>query len=152
MCNDSQCKDGVEIGDPTETALINFAASKSLNDAKIRNDYPRISEIPFDSDRKLMSTLNVVNGENIMFTKGATDVLVDRMTCSHETKEQIKAQVSELSAQGLRILCFASKKYNAAKITIDDEYDLDFIGLIAMMDPPRAESKYTSLRNVKWQE
>ncbi len=141
LCNDSQCKDGVEIGDPTETALINFAASKSLNDAKIRNDYPRISEIPFDSDRKLMSTLNVVNGENIMFTKGATDVLVDRMTCSHETKEQIKAQVSELSAQGLRILCFASKKYNAAKITIDDEYDLDFIGLIAMMDPPRAESK-----------
>ena len=88
-----------------------------------------------------MSTLNDVNGENIMFTKGAADVLVDRMNCTHEEKEQIKAQVSELSAQGLRILCFASKKYNVSEITTEDEYGLDFIGLIAMMDPPRAESK-----------
>lgn len=81
-----------------------------------------------------MSTLNDVNGENIMFTKGAADVLVDRMNCTHEEKEQIKAQVSELSAQGLRILCFASKKYNVSEITTEDEYGLDFIGLIAMMD------------------
>lgn len=140
LCNDSQCKDGVEIGDPTETALVNFAKSKELDDVKIRADYPRISEIPFDSDRKLMSTLNDVDGENIMFTKGAADVLVDRMTCSHEIKEQIKAQVEELSEQGLRVLCFAYKKYNAAEITLDDENDLNFMGLIAMMDPPRAES------------
>lgn len=141
LCNDSQCKDGVEIGDPTETALINFAVNRGLDDVKIRADYPRISEIPFDSDRKLMSTLNVVNGENIMFTKGAADVLVERMTCSNETKALIKSQVDELSAQGLRILCFASKKYNVSEITVDDEYNLDFMGLIAMMDPPRAESK-----------
>lgn len=140
LCNDSQCKDGVEIGDPTETALVNFAKSKELDDVKIRADYPRISEIPFDSDRKLMSTLNDVDGENIMFTKGAADVLVDRMTCSHEIKEQIKSQVEELSEQGLRVLCFAYKKYNAAEITLDDENDLNFMGLIAMMDPPRAES------------
>lgn len=141
LCNDSQCKDGVEIGDPTETALINFALSKNLSDSKIRSDYPRISEIPFDSDRKLMSTLNVVNGENIMFTKGATDVLLNRMTCSEEVKEQIKEQVADLSAQGLRILCFASKKFDGKKITVEDECGLDFIGLMAMMDPPRAESK-----------
>ena len=140
LCNDSQCKDGVEIGDPTETALINFAKVKGLDDQAIRNDFPRISEIPFDSERKLMSTLNVVNGENIMYTKGAADVLIGRMNCTHEEKEQIKAQVDELSKQGLRILCFASKKYNANELCLEDEYGLDFMGLIAMMDPPRVES------------
>ena len=140
LCNDSQCKDGVEIGDPTETALINFAKVKGLDDQRIRADYQRISEIPFDSERKLMSTLNVVNGENIMYTKGATDVLIGRMNCTHEEKEQIKAQVEELSKQGLRILCFASKKYNSNEICLEDEYGLDFMGLIAMMDPPRVES------------
>ncbi|MGN0602207.1 MAG: cation-translocating P-type ATPase [Oscillospiraceae bacterium] len=140
LCNDSQCKDGVEIGDPTETALVNFAKLKGLDDQQIRNDFPRISEIPFDSDRKLMSTLNVINGENIMFTKGAADVLVERMNCTHEESEQIKSQVEELSKQGLRILCFACKKYNSNEITEKDEYDLNFLGLIAMMDPPRVES------------
>ncbi|MGN0623013.1 MAG: cation-translocating P-type ATPase [Oscillospiraceae bacterium] len=141
LCNDSQCKDGVEIGDPTETALVNYAVNRGLDEEKLRADYPRISEIPFDSDRKLMSTLNVVNGENIMYTKGAADVLIGRMTCSHQTAEQIKAQVEELSAQGLRVLCFACKKLNVSEITAEDEYGLDFMGLIAMMDPPRAESK-----------
>lgn len=141
LCNDSQCKDGVEIGDPTETALVNYAINRGLDDQKLRDDNPRISEIPFDSERKLMSTLNVVNGENIMYTKGAADVLVERMTCSHQEAEQIKAQVEELSAQGLRVLCFACKKLNASEITVDDEYGLEHIGLIAMMDPPRAESK-----------
>lgn len=140
LCNDSQCKDGVEIGDPTEIALVNFANNKGLDDNRLRADYPRISEIPFDSERKLMSTLNAVDGENIMFTKGAADVLVDKMTCSHEIKEQIKAQVEELSEQGLRVLCFAYKKHNAAEITLDDENGLNFMGLIAMMDPPRTES------------
>ena len=141
LCNDSQVKDGAEIGDPTETALINFAADRGLNSDQIRIDCKRISEIPFDSDRKLMSTLNIVNGENVMFTKGAADVLIDRMTCSNETKAQIRAQVDELSSQGLRILCFASKKYNATEITVEDENELNYMGLIAMMDPPRVESK-----------
>ncbi len=141
LCNDSQCKDGVEIGDPTETALVNFANVKDLSDCEIRANYERISEIPFDSDRKLMSTLNLVNGENIMYTKGAADVLVDRMTCSDEIKNQIKEQVAELSSQGLRILCFACKKFDGDQIGLDDEQDLEFVGLIAMMDPPRVESK-----------
>ena len=141
LCNDSQIKDGTEIGDPTETALISYARDRSLSDEQIRLDFERISEIPFDSDRKLMSTLNVVNGENIMYTKGAADVLVERMNITHEQKEQIRAQVEELSSQGLRILCFACKKYNAAEITAEDEYGLEYMGLIAMMDPPRAESK-----------
>lgn len=141
LCNDSQIKDGTEIGDPTETALVAYARDRELNDDQIRIDYKRISEIPFDSDRKLMSTLNIVNGENIMYTKGAADVLTERMNISHQQKEQIKAQVEELSSQGLRILCFACKKLNATEITVDDEQGLEYMGLIAMMDPPRAESK-----------
>ena len=141
LCNDSQIKEGTEIGDPTETALIAYARNRALSDDQIRIDYKRISEIPFDSDRKLMSTLNVVNGENIMYTKGAADVLTERMNITHEQKEQIKAQVAELSSQGLRVLCFACKSFNATQIDLEDENGLEYMGLIAMMDPPRAESK-----------
>ena len=141
LCNDSQCKDGQEIGDPTETALVNFANLKGLESEKIREKYPRISEIPFDSDRKLMSTLNVVNGENIMYTKGATDILVDRMNISDAEKDQIKSQVEELSKQGLRLLCFAYKKFDGDSLSLNDENNLNYLGLIAEMDPPRVESK-----------
>ncbi len=141
LCNDSSCKDGVDIGDPTETALIHFAHKVGLSDEEIRENYPRISEIPFDSDRKLMSTLNVVNGKHIMYTKGATDVLIDRMNVSESEKNEIRHQVEHMSKKGLRILCFAYKEFNGDKIDIPDEYDLEYMGLIAMMDPPREESK-----------
>ena len=141
LCNDSSCKDGVDIGDPTETALIHFAHKVGLSDEEIRENYPRISEIPFDSDRKLMSTLNVVNGKHIMYTKGATDVLIDRMNVSESEKNDIRHQVEHMSKKGLRILCFAYKEFNGDKIDIPDEYDLEYMGLIAMMDPPREESK-----------
>ncbi|MGN0633303.1 MAG: cation-translocating P-type ATPase [Oscillospiraceae bacterium] len=140
LCNDSSCRDGVDIGDPTETALIHFAHKVGLSDDEIRNNFKRISEIPFDSDRKLMSTLNVVNGRNIMYTKGAADVLVNRMNCSQTTKNQIKEQVEQLSKIGLRILCFACKEFDGKEICTDDEDNLEYMGLIAMMDPPRVES------------
>ena len=123
------------------SALISYARNRQLSDDQIRIDCKRISEIPFDSDRKLMSTLNVVNGENIMFTKGAADVLTERMNITHEQKVQIKAQVEELSSQGLRVLCFAYKRFNSTEIGLEDENGLDYMGLIAMMDPPRAESR-----------
>ena len=67
LCNDSSCKDGVEIGDPTETALINFGTKLGIDTDKVREDLPRISEIPFDSDRKLMSTLHVIDGEKVLY-------------------------------------------------------------------------------------
>ncbi|MGN0593718.1 MAG: cation-translocating P-type ATPase [Hominimerdicola sp.] len=141
LCNDSSCKDGVEIGDPTETALINFAAKLGLDSDKIRASLPRISEIPFDSDRKLMSTLHNIDGENVMYVKGAADVLIDRITASEEEKAVITERVAELSEKGLRILAFAQKKTTKTSIGIEDEDGLEFIGLIAMMDPPRVESK-----------
>lgn len=140
LCNDSSCRDGVEIGDPTETALIHFAHKTGLSDDEIRESYKRISEIPFDSDRKLMSTLNVVNGKHIMYTKGAADVLTDRMVCPESAKNLIREQVDQLSKMGLRILCFACKEFDGDEITLDDEDGLEYMGLIAMMDPPRTES------------
>lgn len=141
LCNDSSCKDGVEIGDPTETALINFGAKLGLDPDKIRSELPRISELPFDSDRKLMSTLHNIGGENIMYTKGAVDVLSDRINCSDEEKAQIAKQVEELSGNGLRVLAFAYKKFGGESLSVSDEDGFEFLGLIAMMDPPRPESK-----------
>ena len=140
LCNDSSCRDGVDIGDPTETALIHFAHKAGLSDTEIRENYKRISEIPFDSDRKLMSTLNIVNGSKVMYTKGAADVLTERMNITETVKNQIREQVEQLSKQGLRILCFACKEFEGDEITVDDEDGLEYMGLIAMMDPPREES------------
>jgi Ca2+-transporting ATPase len=141
LCNDSSVKDGQEIGDPTETALISFAHRTGMDDAEIRACYTRISEIPFDSDRKLMSTLNIMDGKRVMFTKGAADVLCERMKITASQKQQIKEQVMELSKQGLRLLCFACKEFSGDRLSLSDEYDLEYMGLIAMMDPPRPESK-----------
>ena len=141
LCNDSSCKDGVEIGDPTETALINFGVKLGLDPEKIRADLPRISEIPFDSERKLMSTLHNIDGKNVMYVKGAADVLINRITSSEDEKAVITEKVAALSEKGLRILAFAQKVFDGDTITAADEDGLEFVGLIAMMDPPRVESK-----------
>ena len=141
LCNDAVCKDGKEIGDPTETALVNFGAKYSFNFERIREKYARLSEIPFDSDRKLMSTVHEVNGKLTMLTKGATDVLLNRMNITADVKKQIEETTEALSAQGLRLLCFAYKEIESTEIGLDDENGLEFMGLIAMMDPPREESK-----------
>ncbi len=140
LCNDSSCKDGTDIGDPTETALIHFAHKVGLDDEEIRTNFKRISEIPFDSDRKLMSTLNVVNGQNIMYTKGATDVLIERMIITESQKNDIRHQIEHMSKKGLRVLCFACKEFAGDTLSLEDENDLEYMGLIAMMDPPREES------------
>ncbi|NOW86364.1 Ca2+-transporting ATPase [Clostridium beijerinckii] len=152
LCNDSTSKDGAEIGDPTEVALVNLGHKYSLNEIECRNNYPRLKEIPFDSDRKLMSTLHEINGKYIMVTKGALDVLLDRVTSiktsagvTHFTNNDninINNVNRELSSQGLRVLAFAYRELNENKeLTLDDEYDYTFLGLISMIDPPREESK-----------
>ena len=106
----------------------------------LRSQYPRLAEIPFDSDRKLMSTLNQTPQGKILFTKGAADVLTERMLITTEEKEKIHKQVEALSKQGLRLLCFAGKPFDGDTISLEDETDLQYMGLIAMMDPPRPES------------
>ncbi|MDO4156822.1 MAG: cation-translocating P-type ATPase [Oscillospiraceae bacterium] len=140
LCSDATCKDGTEIGDPTETALVRFSQKNGMQEDDLRQQYPRLAEIPFDSDRKLMSTLNQTPKGNILFTKGAADVLTQRMIISEQQKQKIQKQVENLSKQGLRLLCFACKPFDGDTLSLEDETNLHYMGLIAMMDPPRVES------------
>ena len=140
LCNDSECTDGKEIGDPTETALINYAAAKGFMANDLRSSYERVYEIPFDSDRKLMSTVNRIDGALTMFTKGAADIMINRMNITDETRQTIIDKVAEFSRQGLRVLCYGCKAFEGNEISVEDEDNLEFIGLTAMMDPPRLES------------
>ena len=140
LCSDATCQGETEIGDPTETALIRFSQKNGMQAEDLRSQYPRLAEIPFDSDRKLMSTLNQTPQGKILFTKGAADVLTERMLITTEEKEKIHKQVEALSKQGLRLLCFAGKPFDGDTISLEDETDLQYMGLIAMMDPPRPES------------
>lgn len=141
LCNDAVSEDGKEIGDPTEIALINYAREFNFSTRPTRAEHPRLSEIPFDSDRKLMSTVHQIGNEKIMITKGAVDVLLDRMLLNPVQKDQIRAANQEFSENGLRVLAFGYKTINHLDLDLDDENHLEFLGLIAMIDPPRLESK-----------
>lgn len=152
LCNDSTNTDGQEIGDPTETALINLGTVLGVKTQEIRADYPRVSEIPFDSERKIMSTAHTFDGKYTIIVKGAVDVLLNRMdhiligekvrVLTEEDRVKIEKQNLEFSKEGLRVLAFAYKETEEKEsLTLEDEDHLTFIGLIAMMDPPREESK-----------
>ena len=152
LCNDSVTVEGKEIGDPTEVALVNLGEELHLDELVIREKYQRISEIPFDSDRKLMSTVNIVNNKQVLFTKGALDVLINKVNyvadsqgirkLSDEEKKEIISVNKKLSEQGLRVLAFAYKELqDREEITKEDENNYIFTGLISMIDPPRLESK-----------
>ena len=152
LCNDSTNENGVEIGDPTETALINLGSRYGIEAASVRKLYPRNGELPFDSDRKMMSTLHLIDGKNQMIVKGAVDKLLERTEqiwtkegirkITEEDKEKIQRQNQEFSMEGLRVLSFTYREIpKNHTLTIQDEDHLVFLGLIAMMDPPREESK-----------
>ncbi|NLZ45424.1 MAG: cation-translocating P-type ATPase, partial [Clostridiales bacterium] len=151
LCNDAVfTKESDDtIGDPTETALIEYFGKKCCLDA--RESYPRISEIPFDSDRKLMSTLHNIEGQIVMYTKGAVDNLISKITriqidgverdITHDDIKVIAEQNMHYSQNGMRVLCFAKRVFDdKTSIDFDDEKDYTFIGLSAMTDPPRPES------------
>ena len=153
LCNDSITLDKEEMGDPTEIALVNIAEYYNIDELKTREEIKREAEIPFDSDRKLMSTLHYIDGEHILFTKGATDVLLERINTIRRfskvedikemDKERINKVNQEFSNKGLRVLGFAYKVLEKYKeITLQDEYDYTFLGLVSMMDPPREETKF----------
>lgn len=152
LCNDAVTTEAHIIGDPTELALVDMAEHHKLDELELRETYPRLSEVPFDSDRKLMSTLNDFDGELIMITKGAVDVIVQRIqeiatangTRAIERKdlENIEQRNRELSQSGLRVLAFGYKAFAEKRdLHTEDESDLVFIGLVAMVDPPREESE-----------
>lgn len=152
LCSDATSIDGDEIGDPTEVALTNLGHEFSINEIECRKTYPRLREIPFDSDRKLMSTLHKINGKYVMITKGALDVLLKRTTFietssgvkefTAEDAENINCANRDLSTKGLRVLAFAYKEIECDReIDLNDEDKFTFLGLISMIDPPREESK-----------
>lgn len=157
LCNDGMITDGEQIGDPTETALLAVLREKKYIEysfSDVREACPRLSEIPFDSDRKMMSTENKCDGRYVIYVKGAVDVLLKRIThirkygsekpelINEEDRLYIEKQNLEFSREGLRVLAFAYKELDAEKeLTLEDENNLVFSGLIAMMDPPRQESK-----------
>ena len=151
LCNDGAINGETAVGDPTETALLTFCRTIGGDENKVREAFPRLQEIPFDSDRKLMSTLHFRNERYEMLIKGAPDVLLARCTSveqkgevlplTDEIRSAIADQNRAFSSQGLRVLAFAKKVLSENRpLTLEDENDLIFTGLIAMMDPPRVES------------
>ena len=155
--NDAVISDGKSIGDPTETCLLDMARQTDLvrngiTEEDIRSMMPRMEEIPFDSERKLMSTKYRVHGIPTVFTKGAVDMLLDRVSqiVTHEgvrpitdpDRERILKQNRAFSENVLRVLAFAYRECKDVEaLTVDREYGYTFVGLVSMMDPPREESK-----------
>ncbi len=143
---------GEEIGDPTEIALIHVGDDLGIDEIQFRKDRPRLSELAFDSDRKLMSTLHMLDDTPCMLTKGAIDVILGRANRVFydgkvsEMTDEIRADIEkanmEFSEKGLRVLGFGFKTFETCptELTFEDESDYIFVGLVAMIDPPRPEA------------
>ena len=141
LCSDATVNEKGEVGDPTETALVRLGEDFGFDEEDVRARWPRLGELPFDSDRKLMSTVHRFSGGLMLMTKGAVDVLLDRTILGPGEREEIEKANQEFSDQGLRVLAFACRRLEQETVTLEDENDMLFLGLIAMMDPPREESK-----------
>ena len=152
LTNDSAIVEGQSIGDPTEVALLEMGRKADIKEDILKEMMPRMEEIPFDSDRKLMSTKYRLHGVPTILVKGALDILLkrtDRIRIGDEIRPITEQDVKEIldknqafSEQGLRVLAFAYKEAQAnQQLTLDEEDHLIFIGLVSMIDPPREESK-----------
>ncbi len=142
---------GTSIGDPTEVALVLLGENFGVEEGAYRSQHQRLAELAFDSDRKLMTTLQEIEGVPTLMTKGAIDVLLERsdriMTSdgvrplTEEDREKIMQVNNDLSEQGLRVLAFGYRELDCVReLSLDDEQGYVFIGLISMIDPPRPES------------
>lgn len=151
LCNDSTNVEGQEIGDPIETAMVNLGDKKGISAQEVRDACPRSSEVPFDSDRKLMSTFHKMKDGYTMITKGAVDVMLKRVDyiqkggkifpVTEVDVENICRVNEQYSESGLRVLGIGYRHFPVEKnISTEDEQGLVFLGLLAMMDPPRTES------------
>lgn len=132
----------VHIGDPTETAIVLAAHKNGMPKEELNKKSPRLAELPFDSDRKLMSTINRMDGKNIVIVKGAFDVMAAR--CSDGNLEEAHQINDTMSSQALRVLAIAYKEIENIPeelVSEDIENDLTLMGLVGMIDPPREEAK-----------
>ncbi|MFY3790703.1 cation-translocating P-type ATPase [Ureibacillus sp. MALMAid1270] len=150
LCNDAIIAEGKQIGDPTELALVNLGQEYQLNEQIVRGLHSRVGEIPFDSTRKLMSTVNKMGNRYVMITKGAVDILLPHISkvetpngsvaIRKQHIDKIQDATYSFSNEGLRVLAIAYKDVSSPKISVHDENNFTFVGLVAMMDPPREES------------
>lgn len=151
LCNDGVIREGTRIGDPTELALLDFVYNTNTDLYQNRNAYERLSEVPFDSERKLMSTLNKIENNTRMFVKGAADELILRSTqylvndevhqVDDKFKKYILKTIENYASNGERVLGFAYKDTSGSLLNLESENNVTFIGLISMIDPPREETK-----------
>ncbi len=144
-CDGSVVVNGDEvqhIGDPTETAIIYAAYKNGMPKEKLNEAYPRLASLPFDSDRKLMSTINRIDGRLVVIVKGAFDVMARR--CVNGALDAATKMTEEMSEDALRVLAVAYKEIEEVPADITTEVlesDLTFMGLVGMIDPPRPEAK-----------
>ena len=151
LCNDTKISEDGELkGDPTETALVDIALKLGFT-KNIYDDMPRVDEIPFDSDRKLMTTVHQVNNKYIVFTKGGIDELLsicssyilngEQMTDLQNYRNRINEINETMAKDALRVLGFAYKELDYKPNAQELENDLTFVGMYGMIDPPREEAK-----------
>ena len=160
LCSDArltETDDGYKIlGDPTEGALVTLAEKAGIRQEEINQKYPRIEELPFDSDRKMMTTFheNFIPGKVVSFTKGAPDILISKSSSiylngeivpfTEDLKKKVLDVNSKFSREALRVLAMAFRQYDSLpnEITTETiENNLIFVGLVGMIDPPREEAK-----------
>lgn len=153
LCSDAISEGHNRIGDPTEIAITDWGHRYKINEVKLRETYKRVDEIPFDSERKLMTTVNLVNKKRVVYCKGAVDQMIK--LCTHinlngkvvpltaEIKEEIQKNMVPLLESALRVLGLATKTLNSGEKETGKnlESNLIFLGAIGMMDPPRREAR-----------
>lgn len=159
LANDSYIDDKDNVaGDPTEAAFILYTNDLGQPYQTVREKYPRKDELPFDSDRKLMSTLHEIDGKDYLLTKGGPDVVFARASkvlingevvdFTDQIKDKFAKQNEAYSEEAMRVLAFAYKEHHGGNLDLDDEQDLVLVGLMAMIDPPRQEV-YDAIENAR---
>lgn len=145
LCNDGLIYKDKYVGDPTETCLYDYLYNKKLDPLKIRKKCERILDIPFDSERKMFTTLNKIDNDIYILCKGSMDSLIEKVNLTKSEKKNVLDKVKTLSKDALRTLGFAYKKINYIPKDIKElekeENNLSFAGILGMIDPPRESVK-----------
>ena len=149
LCNDGLIYKDKYVGDPTETCLYDYLYNKKLDPLKIRKKCERILDIPFDSERKMFTTLNKIDNDIYILCKGSMDSLIEKVNLTKSEKKNVLDKVKTLSKDALRTLGFAYKKINCIPKDIKElekeENNLSFAGILGMIDPPRESVKKSVL-------
>ena len=149
LCNDGLIYEDKYVGDPTETCLYEYLYNKKIDSLKLRKKCERILDIPFDSERKMLTTLNKIDNDVYILCKGSMDSLIEKVNLSKTEKQEILDKVKSLSKKALRTLGFAYKKLNYVPKNIKElekeENNLSFAGILGMIDPPRKSVKKSVL-------